>query len=49
MDKLIFWELNEINFEYVKYYINQGKLQNWKNFIDNHGLYTTISEKKYEE
>lgn len=49
MQKLVFWELNEINFDYVKYYINKGKLPNWKKFIEEHGLYTTISEKKYEE
>ena len=49
MDKLIFWEVNEINFEFVQHYINQGKLPNWKSFIDNHGLYTTLSEKKYEQ
>ncbi len=49
MDKLIFWEVNEINFDYVNYYIEQGKLENWKKFIDEHGLFTTVSEKKYEE
>ena len=49
MDKLIFWEMNEINFEYVNYYIKQGKLQNWKSFIEKHGLFTTISERKYED
>lgn len=49
MDKLIFWEMNEINFEYVNHYISQGKLLNWKKFIDEHGLFTTISEEKYEE
>ncbi len=49
MDKLIFWEVNEINFDYVNYYIEQGKLKNWKKFIEEHGLFTTVSEKKYEE
>ena len=49
MDKLIFWEMNEINFEYVNYYIKQGKLPNWKSFIETHGLFTTTSETKYEE
>jgi hypothetical protein len=47
--KLVFWEMNEINFEFVSYYTRQGKLKNWKNFIDKHGIYTTFSEKKYEE
>lgn len=49
MDKLVFWEMNEINFEYVNYYISQGKLPNWNKFIDKHGLFTTTSEIKYEE
>jgi hypothetical protein len=49
MDKLIFWEMNEINFEYVNYYIKEGKLPNWKSFIEKHGLFTTTSEEKYEE
>ena len=49
MDKLIFWEMNEINFNYVNYYINQGKLPNWKKFIKSHGLFKTISENKYED
>ena len=49
MNKLIFWEMNEINFDYVNYYIDQGKLSNWKKFIDKHGLFTTIVENQYEE
>ena len=49
MDRVIFWEMNEINFEYVNHYISHGKLTNWKKFINEHGLFTTISEKKYEE
>jgi hypothetical protein len=49
MEKLVFWEMNEINFEFVSYYTKQGKLSNWKKFIDQHGIYTTQSEKKYEE
>lgn len=49
MKKLVFWEMNEINFEFVVYYIQQGKLLNWKHFIDQHGIYTTFSEKNYGE
>ncbi len=49
MKKLIFWEMNEINFEYVNCYIEQGKLPNWKSFLDEHGLFITTSEKRYEE
>ena len=47
--KLIIWEMNEINFEYLNAYIENGKLPNWKRFIDKHGLSFTTSEKKYEE
>ena len=47
--KLIFWELNEINFDYVNLYISEGKLPNWKKIIENHGLFTTSSEKKFIE
>jgi hypothetical protein len=49
MKKLVFWEMNEINFEFVSYYIRQGKLNNFKSFIEKHGQYTTFAEKKYEE
>ena len=49
MKKLVFWEMNEINFDFVNYYIGQGKLNNWKKFIDQHGVYKTVAEKKYEE
>jgi len=48
-EKLIFWELNEINFEYVNFYIEKGKLKNWKKMIENHGLFTTFSEEDYNE
>jgi len=48
-EKLIFWELNEINFDYVNFYISKGKLPNWKKMIQNHGLFTTFSEENYTE
>ena len=38
--KLIFWELNEINFDYVNFYIDEGKLPNWKKLIEDNGLFT---------
>ena len=47
--KLIFWELNEINFDYVNFYIGEGKLPNWKKLIEDHGLFTTIAEENYNE
>jgi len=49
MTKLILWEMNEINFEYVRMYIQKGKLPNWKKFIEQHGISNTISEKLYHE
>jgi hypothetical protein len=48
-EKLIFWELNEINFDYVNFYIREGKLKNWKKLIEDHGLFTTFSEENYNE
>jgi len=47
--KLIFWELNEINFDYVNFYIGEGKLPNWKKLIEDHGLFTTLAEENYNE
>jgi len=49
MEKLIFWEMNEINFPYIKAYIKKGKLPNWEKFINTYGIVTTTSEDKYEE
>ena len=46
--KLIFWEMNEINFDYVGHYIKKGYLPNWKRLIDQHGLFKTTSENKYD-
>lgn len=48
MKKLIFWEMNEINFDFVRYYISEGKLKNWEKFIKSHGIYNTTSESIYE-
>jgi hypothetical protein len=45
--KLIFWELNEINFDYINFYISEGKLPNWKKFIDKYGLNTTNFDESY--
>lgn len=45
----IFLELNEINFDYVKHYIEQGRLPRFKALIEEHGLIETEAEKRYEE
>ena len=42
-------EFNEINHDWIGYYISQGKLKNFKYLLDKHNLVTTISEKKYCE
>lgn len=49
MKKLIFLELNEINIDYVKYYINQGLLPNFKALLGDYYLFTTTSEKEYSQ
>ncbi|EDY85648.1 conserved hypothetical protein [gamma proteobacterium HTCC5015] len=49
MKKLIFWEVNEINFDYVQSYIEQGELPHWKQAIEKFGLNTTLSEQVYEQ
>tara|TARA_Y100001970_G_C14240127_1_gene864389 strand:- start:745 stop:2040 length:1296 start_codon:yes stop_codon:yes gene_type:complete len=46
--KLIFIQLNEINFEYVLPYLGKIKIDNFKKLIDE-GIITTSSEKNYEE
>lgn len=45
---LIFLELNEINFDFVNYYIKLGYLQNWKSYIGKYGLNETFSEIEYK-
>ena len=47
--KLIFLELNEINIDFINFYISKGFLHNWKKTINTYGFQLTESEKKYEE
>lgn len=47
--KLIFLELNEINFNFVKYYIDRGFLPTFAHLIDCFGIQETKSESVYEE
>ena len=44
---MILLALNELNLEFIKGYINDGKLPNFKRLIKN-GLISTTSEQKYE-
>ena len=49
MQKLIFLELNEVNFEAVLAYADSGKLPTLSKLIRDHGLSETTSEARYEE
>lgn len=47
-NKLLLLGLNEINFEYLEFYISKGFLPNFKNFFEKHSYSETTSESKYE-
>ena len=46
---LIFLELNEVNFEYVRRYCDLGRLPTLTKLIARHGIIETTSEQRYEE
>jgi hypothetical protein len=46
--QLLFLELNEVNFEYLRAYTTQGKLPTFKKFLENHGYSETTSENSYK-
>ena len=46
--KTILLGLNELNFEYIKFYSNKGLLPNFKNIFTNYKIVETKSEDKYE-
>jgi len=48
MPRLLFLELNEINFESVSYYCSQGRLPHFGRLIEHCGWSTTGSERQYE-
>lgn len=48
MKKIILLGLNELNFEYIKYYIGKGELPNFKNLFEANSIIETSSEDKYE-
>lgn len=48
MQPLYLIELNEINFEFVKYYIDRGQLPCFAHLIAKHGVGTTVSETVYD-
>jgi hypothetical protein len=47
--QLLFLELNEVNFEYIKHYIAQGELPWFRKFLAQHGFEETVSEQNYDE
>jgi hypothetical protein len=46
--KTILLGLNELNFGYIKFYINEGLLPNFKNLFDIQTPIETVSEKEYQ-
>ena len=48
MKPLVVLEMNEINYNYVQTYIEQGRLKNFKRFFTQHGFTRTTSETSYE-
>ena len=46
---LIFLELNEVNFEFVRAYAGEGRLPTFANLIESHGFAVTESEQAYEQ
>lgn len=49
MSQTLLLELNEINFEYVQRYIDQGKLPGFSELMKKHGVLRTEAEQNYEE
>jgi hypothetical protein len=45
---IVFLGLNELNFDAVREYIRLGYLPNFSRLLENHGYYTTTSERDYE-
>ena len=46
--KTILLGLNELNFDYIKFYINQGLLPNFKKILETQPTIETVSEKDYK-
>ena len=42
-------ELNELNIDWIKHYISNGELNNFKKLFDDYQIVETTSESKYEE
>ncbi len=46
--KVIFLALNELNFDYIRTYVDLGELPNFKWLLDENKVITTTSEVEYE-
>lgn len=46
---LLFLELNEVNFDFLRGYADAGRLPTFKALLDRHGFALTTSESRYEE
>lgn len=47
-EQLLFLELNEVNFEHIVHYVEQGRLPAFASFFERHGFETTTSEAEYQ-
>jgi len=47
-DRIILLGLNELNFDFIRTYIDRGELKNFKRLFNEFGYVKTTSEKKYE-
>jgi hypothetical protein len=48
-NQLLFIELNEVNFDFVRHYAGLGQLPAFEAFFARHGITETTSEKNYDE
>ncbi len=46
---LLFLELNEVNFDFLRGYVDEGRLPTFKRLLDANGFALTTSEQRYEE
>jgi hypothetical protein len=46
---LLFLELNEVNFDFIRSYVRKGRLPAFRSLLETHGFALTESEKVYEQ
>ena len=47
--QLLLLELNEVNFDHVRTFVDRGDLPNFARLIESHGVVETVSEEAYDE